>query len=202
MGRTKRHNRHNILQDHNKEDNKAVPNSTDQKVRQEALPQRVGNKKIDFERKEKLENELQGYRYSQSSKFSSVSRTLIFGIIGTVWTIILNSEKDSICHPFLTSSLILSIMYLTCDVHHYFKDCQNYVNRQFELCKASTNADLDNHDVIMDEISKKSQCYIKWKYWLLWLSVITFLIGMIDNFYLSGALFNALREKIFQGLAA
>ncbi len=192
MGKTKRHNRHNILQNHNKEDI-VVQNSTDQKVRQEVPPQRVVSR-IDSGRKEKLEIELQGYRYSQSSKFSSVSRTLIFGIIGTVWTIILNSEKGSICHPLLTGSLLLSIVYLIFDVQHYYKDSKNYYNRQFELCKATTNADLDDHDIKMDELSKNSQCYVKWKYWLLWLSVITFLIGMVDSFYLSDAFLKTLRE--------
>ena len=56
----------------------------DQKVLQEVLL-----KPNSFEEKrDKLQEELQGYYYGQSSKFSSVSRSLIFGILATIWVFI------------------------------------------------------------------------------------------------------------------
>lgn len=198
MKKSKRHNRHNNLQDHNRVGSKAnstiVQNSIDQKALQEVPFKKEANDLIDLERKSTLENELQGYRYSQSSKFSSVSRTLILGIIGTIWTIILNSEKGSTCHPLLTLALLLSILYLVCDVRHYYKDSKNYFERQFKLSKATTNADLDEHDIQMDNLSIQSQRYVKMKYWILCISVMSFLVGMIDSFYLSDTLLDVLIE--------
>ena len=112
MRKPKRHNLHNNHQDHNKEVSKVVPSNIDRKDLQEAALKNEVNKSMDLDRKASLENELQGYRYSQSSKFSSVSRTLVLGIIGTIWTIILNSKKGSTCHPLLTLALLLSISYI------------------------------------------------------------------------------------------
>ncbi len=194
MRKPKRHNLHNNHQDHNKEVSKVVPSNIDRKDLQEAALKNEVNKSMDLDRKASLENELQGYRYSQSSKFSSVSRTLVLGIIGTIWTIILNSKKGSTCHPLLTLALLLSISYLVCDVRHYYKDSKNYFDQQFKLCKATTNAALDEHDTQMDELSKQSQYYVKWKYKILCIAVITFLIGMIDHFYLSDVLLEATRQ--------
>ena len=177
-------------------DNKVVLNNRDQKAPQVAPSINEVNNPLDKERKDNLESELQGYRYSQSSKFSSVSRTLILGIIGTIWAIILKSENGSVCHPLLTTSLLLAIAYLVCDVQHYYQDSKNYFERQFQLDKAATNADLERHDSEMDDLSKKSQNYVKWKYRLLRISVMAFILGIIDNFYLSDALLNYVKGML------
>ncbi len=38
-------------------------------------------------RKQELQDEIQQFMYAQSSKFSSVARNLILGVIGTVWVL-------------------------------------------------------------------------------------------------------------------
>ena len=46
-------------------------------------------------RKQELQDETQQFMYAQSSKFSSVARNLILGIIGTVWVLTYGSSDIS-----------------------------------------------------------------------------------------------------------
>lgn len=67
-------------------------------------------------RKETLEEELQGFMYSQSSKLSSVSRNLIFGILGTIWVLTFTEGKLTIPNPQLFFALLISLLFMATDV--------------------------------------------------------------------------------------
>lgn len=131
------------------------------------------------ERKEKLQEETQQFMYAQSSKFSSVSRSLIFGILGTIWVLTYKEGRMTIPNDFLLSSLMLCLLYLFSDVIHYYTDSRAYKKELYRLDKYKTLEDLENkHEPIMDQINKNSHSFIIFNFCVLIFSSAYLIVGM------------------------
>ncbi len=175
MRKTKIINRTHILKQE-KVDNKVK--IQDQKVPQEALL-----KPNSFEEKrDKLQEELQGYYYGQSSKFSSVSRSLIFGILATIWVFIYTDGELSITNHVLLYALISGILYLVIDILHYFLDSLSYHKEQYRLDKYSNTEDIDNlHEPFMDSVNKRSFGFFITKFIVLSITSVLFITNIIQR---------------------
>lgn len=157
--------------------------SVNQKDHQE-VQQVKGNSGNTFEeKKQKLQDETQDYMYQQSSKFSSVSRNLVLGIIGTNWFLTYVDGKLRIPNLYLFASLLLGLMFLLVDVIHYFGDSVSYQKELYSLDGYKTEQDLiDKHESKMDKINKRSHIFIVTKFSLLVFASILFFIGLIIIF--------------------
>lgn len=153
-------------------------NQQDLKAPQEPLP-----KTNSFEdRREKLQEELQGYYYSQSSKFSSVSRNLIFGILATIWVFIYTDGVLSITNQVLLYALIAGILYLSIDILHYFLDSISYHKEQYRLDEYKTIVELnDQHEPFMDRVNKRSFAFFITKFVVLCLTAVLFITNVIQR---------------------
>lgn len=180
MRKPKRHNQHNNRQGHNKVVSivvsKVAPSNIDQKD-QMGLQSKDDCKAIE-KKVEELQTELQQYMYSQSSKFSSVSRNLIFGIMGTIWAFSF-AKGENLYNPWFLFSLLCCFIYLMLDVCHYFSDTNSYNKEQYVLDKCTTLDDLSKHDIVMDKINKRSNKFIHGKFGILVTTSISFFIGAI-----------------------
>lgn len=135
------------------------------------------------EKKQKLQDETQDFMYQQSSKFSSVSRNLVLGIIGTDWFLTYVDGKLRIPNLYLFISLLLGLMFLFVDVIHYFLDSMSYQKELYRLDKYKTEQDLiHKHEPKMDKINKRSHNFIVVKFRLLVFASILFFIGLIIIF--------------------
>lgn len=147
-----------------------------QKDHQEVEPKK--NKSFK-ENKEKLQIETQKYMYDQSSKFSSVSRHLVFGIIGTIWVITYTDEGMYVPNCFLLWSLLAGLLYLFSDVFHYYLDSISYEREQQRIDKYRTQKQLDeDHEHKMDCINRRSHIFIHIKFIILIVCAICFIIGL------------------------
>lgn len=158
-----------------KSDSKGKPHV--QRVQQE-----VQHKRNNFKtRKEQLQNELQGYMYSQSSKLSSVSRNLIFGILGTIWVMTYSKGNLTIPNPYLFYALLTSMLFMVVDVVHYFWDSISYHRQQYKLDKYKTNEEIENiHEKQMDKINIRSHNFLLGKTFVLFLAAFLFIRGIIE----------------------
>ena len=59
---------------------------------------------------QRLLDECQGFHYSQSSKFSSLARSLVLGVIGTIWVISYTHNGFVLATNWLLASLISSFV--------------------------------------------------------------------------------------------
>lgn len=140
----------------------------------------VPNKKTLEEEKEELENMVQSFMGEQSGLFSSVSRTLIFGIIGTIWVISYSEKGVTIPNKYLLYSLAMSLFYLFADVCHYFWDAMSYQDESKKIWGYKTSEELDTElRKGLTKINKRSVNFIKVKWLGLILTAILFTIGFI-----------------------
>lgn len=165
----------------NKANNKQEKvDNRDKALGQKGLPGVLPSKKDEFEkRRQELLDETQRYMYQQSSKFSSVSRSLVLGIIGTIW--VLTYVDGNLCIPnrWLLSSLITGLVFLLTDVIHYFWDSMSYHIESYKLDSYQTLLDIDRkHEPKMDEINKRSHWFIVAKFCILIIAAILFGIGL------------------------
>ena len=136
----------------------------------------------DFEaEKKKLLDETQDYMYKQSSKFSTVSRALTLGIIGTIWIVIYNNDgyidKPNI---WLILSLSFGLLFLLFDVIHYFLDSISYHKEAYRLEKYETKEEIEEkHEPIMDDINKRSHNFLIVKFVILMTTSVLFITGII-----------------------
>lgn len=160
-------------------ENKDIKGKHGRKVRQETLLKKEENS---FDKKkEALQNELQGFMYSQSSKLSSVSRNLIFGILGTIWIMTYVEGKLTIPTPQLFYALLISLFFLAVDVLHYFLDSISYHHQQYNLDTYKTFEELRYvYDRDMDRINKRSHRFIIWKTLVLFIASMLFVWGILD----------------------
>lgn len=130
-----------------------------------------------------LQEETQGFMYQQSSNFSSVSRNLVLGIIGTNWFLTYVDGKLRIPNQYLFASLLLGLMFLLVDVIHYFGDSVSYQKELYSLDKYETEQELESkHEPKMDKINKRSHRFIIAKFVLLVFASALFFIGLIKIF--------------------
>lgn len=141
---------------------------------------------IDDKYKEKRLDECQTFHYSQSGKMSNLARTIIFGIIGTIW-IISYSEKGFIpANRCLYWALCLSFLYLLIDVSHYFVDSLLYRYEYFRLDKNKNDNNFvtNTHESYMNKVSKNSFIILLVKFLLLLTTSICFIVGAVNHFNL------------------
>ena len=144
--------------------------------------QEVQHKRNNFKtRKEQLQNELQSYMYSQSSRLSSVSRNLIIGMLGTIWVMTYSKGNMTIPNPYLFFALLTSMLFMVVDVVHYFWDSISYHRQQYKLDKYKTNEEIDNiHEKQMDKINKRSHNFLLGKTFVLFLAALLFIRGILE----------------------
>ena len=129
--------------------------------------------------KEKMEDMVQGFMGSQSGLFSSVSRTLIFGIIGTIWVITYSEHKLTVPNNWLLVSLVMSLLYLLADVGHYFLDAMSYQEETKRISGYKSSEELKaNLKDGLAKINGRSVNFIKIKMVLLISTAIIFVIGL------------------------
>ena len=132
------------------------------------------------DRKQELLDETQNFMYQQSSKFSSVSRNLVLGIIGTIWFLTYVDGKLSIPNPWLFCCLLLGLLFLLIDVIHYYWDSISYQSELYQLNEYNTPKEFDdNHELKMDRINKRSHRFIVAKFWMLMMASILFGFGIV-----------------------
>lgn len=148
---------------------------------QKVLPEIQLSKKDEFEkRRQELQDETQRYMYQQSSKFSSVSRSLVLGIIGTIWILTYVDGNLLIPNRWLLSSLITGLAFLLTDVIHYFWDSMSYHSETYKLDAYKSQFELDEkHEPRMDGINKRSHWFIVAKFCILMVASILFTIGLL-----------------------
>ena len=131
-------------------------------------------------RKQELQDETQQFMYAQSSKFSSVARNLILGVIGTVWVLTYAEGTLNFPNGWLFSSLLAGLSFLLIDVIHYYTDSLSYNRELYRLDKYVSQRDLDvKHEPKMDSINKRSHIFIVMKFWVLILTSILFIMGLL-----------------------
>lgn len=146
---------------------------------QKGLQEALQSEKDEFEKRRKeLLDETQDFMYHQSSKFSSVSRALVLGIIGTIWVITYTDGNLCIPNKWLFRSLVCGLIFLTVDVIHYYWDSISYYKELYKLDEYTTMAELDKmHEPKMNAINKWSHRFIVIKFWVLIIASSFFLIG-------------------------
>jgi hypothetical protein len=155
MTTNKRHNNHH-------HSNKRTTQSNKDKILVQRVPleaQSSVENNIEIKKAEK-QSETQQFMYAQSSKFSSVARNLIFGIMGTIWAFSFKDGEITLHHPWLSYALLLSIIFLLCDVIHYFSDTMSYNRQQYKIDHYKEDSDFVNHEKRMDYINKRSHRFI------------------------------------------
>lgn len=147
------------------------------KARQEVL---LDAKNSFDTRKQKLQDETQGFMYAQSSMLSSVSRNLVFGIIGTIWVLTYVEGSLNFPNGWLFASLLVGLLFLFIDVIHYYMDSISYNKELYRLDSYKNDKDLETkHEPKMNSINKRSHCFIIAKFWILILASILFGIGLL-----------------------
>ena len=151
-----------------------------QKGHQECLSQQSS-----FEQKKnKLQDETQEFMYNQSSKFSSVSRSLVLGMLGTIWVITYTDHIIDIPNNWLLHSLFVCLFFLLIDIIHYFWDSMSYHHELFKLDDYTSHEELDHeHEKRMDAISNRSHYFIIIKFIILLIGAAFFVIGIIDKIH-------------------
>ena len=95
-------------------ENKQKKQANSKAEQQEIYPEGLTELKAD------LYNESQNEMSDLTSNFSTVARTLMFGIIGTIWIITYTEEGLNFSNPWLFAALSLCLFYFLVDVIHYF----------------------------------------------------------------------------------
>lgn len=124
--------------------------------------------------------ECQEYHYSQSSKVSTLARTVVYGMIGTLWIFIYSNNVYREPCPWIKIALGLCFFYLLLDLGHYFWDACNYRNEYFRLEREKNREGiLHRHEEYMNRVSKRSYCLLIVKFISVFVISAVFLIGVL-----------------------
>ena len=135
------------------------------------------------DRCEELLSECQTYKYNQSSNFIQLSRTVVFGIIGTIWILSYSHGSFTIHNTILIVSLILAFIHILIDLLHYFCDMVFYKREYVRFASEQYNDNaIKNHDDRMDNNAKKSFLFVVVNSAVLLLTVICFIVGFISQY--------------------
>ncbi len=135
---------------------------------------------------QRLLDECQGFHYAQSSNFSKLSRTIIFGIIGTIWILSYSTEGFNPSNNWLLLALIVAFLYIAIDVGHYFSDSCFY-RGEYSLFEEEKN--ISGHDKRMNKRAQKSFYAICIKCGILSVVCLLFIIGFINQYDVISKLF-------------
>ena len=141
---------------------------------------------------EKIKEELKKYQSScerskneQSTKFSSISRSMIYAIIATNWVLLYVGDNTEISNlnNWLICSAILSFIYIVVDLLHYFVDTCRCVclSKKLYDSNMSISDRLNIGQREMTNISKQSFAAIVGKAILTFVTSIVFLAGLISK---------------------
>lgn len=126
-----------------------------------------------------LLNECQSFHYTQSSSFSKLARTIILGVIGTIWIVSYSIDGFAIANLWLLWSLIVGFIYLILDVCHYFFDSCFYRKEYF---KFEEEKSVFKHDKRMSDRSLLSYYAIWAKFIVLIATCFLFIMGFINQY--------------------
>lgn len=139
-----------------------------------------------YDRKEVFKEEIKecsGYKYSQSSKVSSLSRTIIYAIIGLIWAFSFNSENGgfNLQNRILIWAFFFSLFFLIIDITHYFVDTIHYhglicLLERSEMEITATREKYENKKEIVEDVS---HIFLIIKYILMIVTASIFITGML-----------------------
>ncbi len=120
----------------------------------------------------------------QSGKVSSISRTMVYGIIGAIWAMMCSQDFEmSQFNDCLKTSVIMGFIYLLLDITHYFVDACRYRLESFRLDKKVDAFYLFNSSrVKMDNIVVCSFIAVVFKYFISLATSVVFLVGLLQKF--------------------
>ena len=131
---------------------------------------------------EKKLEECQEYHYSQSSKVSSLSRNIVYGIIGTCWVLIYAENRYHEPCLWIVIALGLSFIYLILDLIHYFSDSCSYRCEYFRLSRDKNNEGIEyRHEEYMDIVSKRIFHLLIAKFVCVLIIAVIFIIGILSQ---------------------
>lgn len=136
---------------------------------------------------QKLLDECQSYHYAQSSKFSTLARTLVFSVLGTIWVVSYSDQGFIPSNNFLIWALIVGFAYLVVDVCHYFFDSRFYKKEYFKFEKEKN---ISQHDSRMSKRSQLSYRAIWGKFIILIVICVLFIIGFVKQYDVISIFFN------------
>ena len=124
-------------------------------------------------------------KYAQSSKASSLGRTIIYAIIGLIWA--LSYKPDSGFSAFdnivLGIAFFLALVYLFVDISHYFADTIGYDRLSTRL---ESPYETDTEEILKEfseaeslKLEKRSLLHFKCKFIFMIITVVVFVSGMI-----------------------
>ena len=125
-----------------------------------------------------LYNESQKEMSVLTGNFSTVARTLMFGIIGTIWIITYSEAGLNFSNSWLFAALCLCLFYFLVDVIHYFWSAMIYQNisRKAKECKTF------GAYLVQKRRTEKNSCRtvacVVIKFIVLIISAIAFCIGL------------------------
>ena len=135
-------------------------------------PQESNNKKLE------LLKTVQENLVAQSKSLSTVTRTIVGIVLGTIWAICYKEKHVEIPNIWILSSIIISALFLIVELSHYFCDTRFYHNKSNEIVE---NGENFNYEEIYQEVqrnSKRSYCFLKTKAILTFILVIIFATGI------------------------
>lgn len=133
---------------------------------------------------EQLISECENYKYTQSSKVSTISRNIIFSMIGTIWVIFYSNGKViQIPSALLLIALGFSFFYLLLDLIHYYSDTSSYKKESFRLSEEiDIEIQKERHEEFMNKVSIRSFIIFRAKFWWVIITSIIFVLGIITHF--------------------
>lgn len=153
-------------------ENKQKKQANSKAEQQEIYPEGLTELKAD------LYNESQNEMSDLTSNFSTVARTLMFGIIGTIWIITYTEEGLNFSNPWLFAALSLCLFYFLVDVIHYF--CCSMICQSISA-KAKDSNTYDEYlkqKRRTEKNSRRSVVFIVIKFIVLIIAATSFCIGL------------------------
>ena len=130
------------------------------------------------EKKLNLFDRAQEYMSDQSSKFSNVARSLMFGIIGTIWIISYTEAGLDFSNCWLFTALSLSLLYFLVDVIHYFWSAMSYLDVSNKTPQCMNPDQYDVQLRRMETISGRTVACFVIKFIVLIIAATAFCIGL------------------------
>ena len=153
-------------------ENKQKKQANSKAEQQEIYPEGLTELKAD------LYNESQNEMSDLTSNFSTVARTLMFGIIGTIWIITYTEEGLNFSNPWLFAALSLCLFYFLVDVIHYFccsMICQS-ISAKAKEC--NTHDEYLKQKRRTEKNNRRSVVFIVIKFIVLIIAATAFCIGL------------------------
>lgn len=153
-------------------ENKQKKQANSKAEQQEIYPEGLTELKAD------LYNESQNEMSDLTSNFSTVARTLMFGIIGTIWIITYTDEGLNFSNPWLFAALSLCLFYFLVDVIHYFCCSMICQSISVKAKKCNTHDEYLKQKRRTEKNNRRSVVFIVIKFIVLIIAATAFCIGL------------------------